>query len=159
MITLLKIGLSVLTFGIVLYSVDLTAAWERARNQSPLLDQGEQLGDPAIAVQRLEHELNRAAARQTESTRVFGGDAIGDCLRPRDILPFAPRSLDDVVFDATPRYRTDDLSVLADREQRTRRSWRRAPGANHGNQEDALAGVEPFGAAAQDFEIDAVHAL
>ena len=49
------------------------------------------------------------------------------------------------------------MSVVPHREHCPRRARRAAPGFHHRDQEHAPAGIQPFGALAQDFEIDAIH--
>ena len=130
---------------------------ERACDKVPLLDELEQLADAALRRKRLEHELNRASTGKAELARIFRGNTVGDRLRPLDVSAFAPRALDDVILDAAARYRADHVPVVPHCEQRTRRPRRAAPGLDHGHEEDAPAGGQPFGALAQRFEVDAIH--
>src|SRR5215470_12118639 len=73
---------------------------ERARDQPPALYLLEQLRETAVTRERLEHELDRAAARQAEFACVIGADAVGHRLRTLHVRAFATRTLDDVVLDA-----------------------------------------------------------
>ena len=57
------------------------------------LDFAEQRAYAGFAGERLGDELDRAAARQAEAPRLVGGDAIGDDLAARRLLPFAPRAI------------------------------------------------------------------
>src|SRR5207253_2718857 len=86
-------------------------------------------------------------------------DAVSHLLWMRYIRPFAPRSLDDVVFDAAAGHRSDDVSVFAHGEQGARRPRRAPPGLDDGYQQHALAFVQPLRAFAKNFLVDAVHAI
>ena len=72
-------------------------------------------------------------------------------------MPSRADAADDVVLDAAAGHRALDEAVVAHGEHRARRPRRAAPGLDDGDEQHAPAGVEPFGAALQDFEIDAVH--
>ncbi len=130
---------------------------ECARNEITLLNELEELADATLGCERLEHELDRAAAGKSELARIFRRNAVGDRLRPLDVSTLAPRALDDVILDAAARYRADDVPVVPHREQRTRRPRRATPGLDHRHEQDAPVGRQPFGAPAQHLEVDAIH--
>src|SRR6516225_12041466 len=72
---------------------------ESAGDESSLLHLIEQLVHLTCSAQRLQHELDGAAARKAELARVFRSNAIGDGLRSRHVRTLAARALDDVVLD------------------------------------------------------------
>jgi hypothetical protein len=100
---------------------------ERASDELSRTDLIEKLANAARRAQRLEHELDRSTARQSELARILGRHAVGHDLGFLDIRALAPRALDDIVLDTAAGHRADDLAVLAHREQRARRPRRAAP--------------------------------
>ena len=110
--------------------------------------------------QRLEHELDRAAARQAEPARLVGRDAVGHgfAARARSCPSRRTRSMMSSSMqppetEPTTRPSSRTASIAP---SRTRRA---APGLDDGDEQHAAARVEPLRAALQDFEIDAVHAI
>ncbi len=87
-----------------------------ARDQMTGFDLAQQRTHAGFARERLEHQLQRAAARKAEAARLVGGDTVRHHFAFRCTLAFAPRAIDDVVLDATARDGADDVPILAHRE-------------------------------------------
>ena len=112
---------------------------EPARDQVPGLDLAQQRAHARFARQRLEHELDRAAARQPEAPCLVRRHAVGHRLGARLRHAEPARAVDDVVLDAAARDRADDEPVVAHREHRAFGARRAAPGLDHGDQQHAAA--------------------
>ena len=130
---------------------------EAARDQVPRLDLAQQRPHPRFARQRLQHELDRAAARQAEPARLVRRHAVRNRLGARLRHAEPARAVHDVVLDAATGHRPRDEPVVADRQHRPFGPRRAAPGLHHGDQQHAAAPLEPFGAALQYFVVDTVH--
>src|SRR6185436_376244 len=117
----------------------------------------EQLADPRVVRQRLDNELQRAAARQAPARRFLVGHAVGEelgFLRRRETRLHL---LDEIVLDAAARDRADDLAVVADRDHRADRARRRAPGLDDGAERGLVPAFAPAFGGTQDFDIYAIH--
>ena len=106
--------------------------------------------------ERLEHQLHGAAAGQAEATRLLRPHAVAYALRPRRHA-LAAQSRHEVVLDAAAGYRTDRAAVLAQRQQRPGRAWRRTPGAHHRDEHHPPALRQPASCALQHLHVETVH--
>ena len=131
---------------------------ECADDDAVRLDCGQQFAQLRVRRQWLEHDLHRPAAGEAEALRLLGARAVGRDPGAPSVEFTARDAGDQVVLDAAARQRSGDLSIVADDHQRARRPWRRAPGAHHRAERDAVAAVEPVDRAAQDLDVHAVHA-
>jgi hypothetical protein len=130
---------------------------EPALNELVLLDALEQLVETAFRTERLEHELDRTAARQAEALRLLRGDTIaraGGCIL-NEIATAHAR--DHVVFDTASGHRTFHDAVVPYRSDCADRSRRRAPRVHDGGEHHAMARLEPISCALEYLQIDAVH--
>jgi hypothetical protein len=126
-------------------------------HQLVVLHPREQLVDAAVPRQRLEHELERPAARQAEALGLLGRDAVLG--RRRLVLDQRPVAhlQDHVVLDATAGHGTHDHAVVADRRERADRPRRRAPRAYDDRHHHAAAVLDPVARASQNLQVNAVH--
>ncbi|ASL75023.1 hypothetical protein BC350_16450 [Ralstonia pseudosolanacearum] len=130
---------------------------ERARHQLAGFHGMQQGVDPAGGGERLQHQLQRAAAGQAEAVRLFRADAVFHGLGPGLVQAFAPHAVDQVVFDAAAGNRADHHAVVTQRQHRALGPGRGAPGLHHGHEQHAPLLLQPAHAGLQHFEIDAVH--
>ena len=122
-----------------------------AREDLDQLGQARRLGD------RLEHELQRAAAGQAEARGLLGADAVAHDFRPREREGAQAHLVDEVVLDAAAGDGAGDLAVAAHGHEGTHRARRRAPGAHHGAEHHPVPGRAPADDLLQDAEVDVVH--
>jgi hypothetical protein len=105
-----------------------------ACHQTAVLHRTAQIGNAALLRQRLQHQLDRAAARQAEAMRFFRRDAVLHRLRACLFDTLLPHAVDQIVFDAATRYRTHYESIVTHREHRALGTRRRAPRLHHRHQ-------------------------
>ena len=71
----------------------------------------QQFGDTALRRQRLDRQLDSAAAGQAETMRFLGGDVIGDNLRHAMADALLTYLRAQVILDATSRHRPDHIAI------------------------------------------------
>ena len=130
---------------------------EKARHQLVAADDLEQLAELRLGRDRLEHELQRAAAGQVEALRLLGGHAVGQRRRLALRQRVVAHLVDHVVLDAAAGHRAHHVAVVADDQHRAHRAGRGAPRAHHRRERGAAAFVLPGLRGPQHFEIDTVH--
>ena len=110
---------------------------ERAGDELTGFHGAQQGVDSAGSVQRLQHELQRATARQPKAMRFFSADAVFDGFGLGVMQAFAAHAVDEVVFNAAARDRADDDTVIAQREHRAFGPRRRTPRFDYRDEQHA----------------------
>jgi hypothetical protein len=122
-------------------------------------DAVEKFAEPGARPERLEDELDRAAAGQAEAERLVGGDAVLHALGPLGRHLAAAHLVDEVVLDAAAGDRADHQSVVAHQHVRADRPRRRTPGAHHRAEHGAVSRRAPLLGLLQNLCVDVVHAV
>ena len=116
---------------------------KRALHQFVTLNVREQFIQTAFSLQRLQHEFECAAARQTEALRFFSRYAV---LRGRRLIlhQFAvTHAQNHVVLNTAAGYGTDHHAIVAYRGKRADGPRCRAPGFHHSRHHYAMPGFHP----------------
>src|SRR6185369_7436189 len=111
---------------------------ERARDQLALADTLQQVRHRIGIVERLEHDLQPASARQTEACRLLLADAVYDDLRLAAGEIVIANAIDQIVFDTAAGDRSRYLTIVADSEQSARGTRSGAPRLHHGGKHHAM---------------------
>ena len=130
---------------------------ETACNQFVPADDFEQFLQLGFRPYRLQHQLQSAAAGQTKTRRLFGGHPIGNHLRCTAHHLVGLDALNQIILDAAPRNRADNMAVVANHQHRTDRSRRRTPGPHHRRQGGTMPRIEPGNGTLDDFGIYTIH--
>ena len=131
--------------------------FEAALHELLRLDLRQQLAKAAFVRDRLEHELERATARQAPARRLFVGHAVSNQFWFLGGGEFLLHLLDEIVLDAAAGHGADDLAVVADRHHGADRTRCRAPGLDDRAKRRAMAILAPVLGGTQHFDIDAIH--
>ena len=130
---------------------------QRAFHQFVALNMREQLVDAARGGKRLQHQLQRAAARQTKTRGFFGGHAV---LRGRRFVLHQlaiAHAQNHVVFDAAAGNRADHHAVITNSRQRADRARRGAPGFHHRGHHHTAAFFNPGARGFENLQVYAIH--
>src|SRR5450830_1120768 len=107
--------------------------------------------------QRFDRQFNRAAARQAETVRIVGGNAVADDFGYVAADAVVAHAGDQVIFNAAARDRADHRAIFANGQRGADGARAGTPGLDDGDQLTAAPGRDPRGAGFQYFEVDRVH--
>ena len=93
--------------------------------------------------ERLQYDLQPPSAGQAEAGCLLLGHAVNHYLGLGARKFVISNPVDQVILNATSGNRARDLTVVADREERTCWPWGRTPCFHHGGKDHAMAGLEP----------------
>lgn len=92
---------------------------QHAHDKLPALHRAKEFADAGGLAEWLQHDLDGAAARKAQAVCILRCDAALHRLGPPNAHPFAPNAIDEVVFDAAARYRSDHEPIVTYGEHRT----------------------------------------